>query len=1016
MKPQTPTKGIVKFLVVLVYCFVSLAVFSFSTYAIDVVSSSPSGTVTSSLVNLTATTDVNSTCRYSNSDVVYENMLAMCGGLTSHTTCSALELSNGGYTYYVRCKDTNNNTMNTSAQISFNVNSPAPQVISHSPNEVSTNSYSLEIITNKNGFCKFSTSPGTNFNDMTGVFDITGETTHKETFNNVQQGDYEYYVRCRDEYGNVAQSDYEIEITADVPPSAQILLSDSSPVKPGTIDLTLVTSEDVQDAPSLSYTLQGASGSSTTISVPLSGSGRTWNGIMLIADTADKLVGSFNYRASDLNGKEGTLITVGKTFVVDSSSPPKVNFLKATAESDGDIKLRWYLDDEELHDVSKYRIYRAEAEGVNNLDFYDVTSDDSYIDTDTEINTKYYYKVSAFDSAGNEGPLSAEVSAVAENIYYVATYNTSSSSSSSSNTGYKLTNNLIQQVDERKQEVNDFLLEVKELQLELEADTEDEKDLKETFRFNQLYVDAINSINSYLKELEDIKFKELTNNEFDFELKKVNLKIDSLKANIPTSINVDASDQFSISTTEEDMQSAIQNIFNLYRVAGISEEDRTKYSQYNSEKNSAFTISPRYKHVTVEQQDGSNKKYTLVEKTIESNIDRSLLYLIETIPKSFAQDIKDITFVKGKYDVVKRDPVVRYTLSGLDEISYYVKGHKETTELIESKSVVVTDPEKFLYGSSAVDDGTTNDGIVTKDDIDDGTKNMITGRLIPFITNNPVISKSGIVVGIIVIAGLLVYYFFFLGNEPPGNMPIPKELKNNPNVNLDKKNIFNTLSNYVSNLTKPKINLPATTGQNLQYHHNTNIHNQNMNYHKSTNHNQHNLHHSDANNYHHANKPHQNNQLQLQNHEDNSFMYQNFASSEYEKVGLKPLKEIDAHILLKKANQQINNLEFDSANNIYFMLLSQYENFMSNLGGNEKETLAGDINKLYQKLCLYIKINQAHNCIQKNDYLNLSYLLNQVADHYNTVAQDETDNTRLLDYAKKWHNSYSAKLINFRNN
>jgi hypothetical protein len=78
----------------------------------------PSGTIYSTGTTLTATTNENSVCRYSATDVAYENMTGnFTGSTTTHT--ASISPGYGSYTYYVRCNDTAGNVNITSAVISF---------------------------------------------------------------------------------------------------------------------------------------------------------------------------------------------------------------------------------------------------------------------------------------------------------------------------------------------------------------------------------------------------------------------------------------------------------------------------------------------------------------------------------------------------------------------------------------------------------------------------------------------------------------------------------------------------------------------------------------------------------------------------------------------------------------------------------------------------------------------------------------------------------------------------------
>ena len=49
-----------------------------------------------------------------------------------------------------------------------------------------------------------------------------------------------------------------IKFTVDLPPSASIKLSDKSPVKAGTIEVTVTTSENIDNTPTLEYAYNDA--------------------------------------------------------------------------------------------------------------------------------------------------------------------------------------------------------------------------------------------------------------------------------------------------------------------------------------------------------------------------------------------------------------------------------------------------------------------------------------------------------------------------------------------------------------------------------------------------------------------------------------------------------------------------------------------------------------------------------------------------------------------------------------
>ena len=94
--------------------------FTLDTEAPNVTDTSPNGTVAKNSITLKATTNENAVCRYSTNDVAYANMTSnLTGAGITHT--DVLKLSNGNYIYYVRCSDSYENVMASSANITFTV-------------------------------------------------------------------------------------------------------------------------------------------------------------------------------------------------------------------------------------------------------------------------------------------------------------------------------------------------------------------------------------------------------------------------------------------------------------------------------------------------------------------------------------------------------------------------------------------------------------------------------------------------------------------------------------------------------------------------------------------------------------------------------------------------------------------------------------------------------------------------------------------------------------------------------
>lgn len=87
---------------------------------------------TTTSVILSVNTDESATCRYNLTDISYDNMTGLFNDNVTIHTASYNVSSGTSYTIYVRCRDTLNNTDNSSVTISFSVDSvPPPAPVSH---------------------------------------------------------------------------------------------------------------------------------------------------------------------------------------------------------------------------------------------------------------------------------------------------------------------------------------------------------------------------------------------------------------------------------------------------------------------------------------------------------------------------------------------------------------------------------------------------------------------------------------------------------------------------------------------------------------------------------------------------------------------------------------------------------------------------------------------------------------------------------------------------------------------
>lgn len=558
----------------------------------------------------------------------------------------------GKYTVYIDYIDSNGCVASSlnEAESKITVHSSdtvPPQIESHSPSGRVTNPHTiLSITTNEKATCKYSSTENMPYNMMEETFSsITGKTNHISYLTDLDQKEYQFYVKCKDGQGNMATEDYIIHFLIDLPPTAQIKLDSQTPIKAGTISVTLTTSEEVQQTPSLIFTLDGEE----EIFIPLTGTGRTWTGIMIIDEPDINKVGYFKFLGTDLTGNNGDIITSGKIFLVDTKKPSSTTSINAISKKSGSIRLKWYYDEE---DIFYFKIYRSTTEDVNYLDFYEKIDISPFTDSDVNPGETYYYKVTAVDKAGNEGQLSREVHATG----LIKTIETEEK---------VLPIELVGEVDSLIMKVNQIISEAEIALIDLKREKKIAEDLN--------LIEKSNNAKSELVDLEkvlgNLKTQDLTQVELSKKLSRITLELKIIKKKIAENIIINKETDFSQNLGLDDIESVIKEAY---------PEVTDKFIADNKELQDFLSVRTKMKEIIVSYLDGSEKYYTLIEEQVSiDGIDNiNNLELIESIPKSVIEDANDIDFKTSSYDILKRDPIVKWSINSDSKKIRYILNKK----------------------------------------------------------------------------------------------------------------------------------------------------------------------------------------------------------------------------------------------------------------------------------------------------------------------------------------------------
>lgn len=178
----------------------------------------PIGIVQPGPVTISVDTADLARCRYNTSDVNFNSMegvMSSPDGLTHSANLGVL--SNGSYTYYIRCKDFAGNENPTSLPITFTVGTTAPiqstqpvtsapKIIKTGPSGILYQGYTtLSVTTDKAANCRYS-AYNKAYDSMTLYFESSDQFLHTADITLPQYGTYTYYVRCADSTGNVSSA------------------------------------------------------------------------------------------------------------------------------------------------------------------------------------------------------------------------------------------------------------------------------------------------------------------------------------------------------------------------------------------------------------------------------------------------------------------------------------------------------------------------------------------------------------------------------------------------------------------------------------------------------------------------------------------------------------------------------------------------------------------------------------------------------------------------------------------
>ncbi len=627
-----------------------------------------------------------------------------------------------------KAKDENNQTTEKEIIIA----KPPKISLESSGGTIQKETYEIELKTSIDATCKYDLEEK-EYAEKQYTLKKDGKT-HTGTTPTLEQGHHTIHITCKSEHN--AKSNAEIPLEVSLKPTAEIRLSPRPPLRAGIVKVEVIASEDLITTPELRYYFDD---DTTPRSITLTGSGRRWEGYIVISESDKKRIGTFTFKGTDKTNIEGTEITNGKVFIVDNSKPVQVTSI--TSEVQGDrIKIEWRYLEEERDNIKEYRVYRKKGSGgVDYIDYYETTTNNYFYDTNVEYEEAYYYKISAVNHAGQEGELSREIA---------ITFRPETTSAERETRTEELAPALRTLLNSKISQVERIIMDIESAERQLQRATG--RELTETIQNLDILsriASSKNKINNIKGELEKLKDKSLSEEEFGLSVDTFMEEAENEMKRTPIGVEIKDSASYEEFSDDEKAREAIEEYFSF---EGLDVEESDTRSLINTivTMQDLFLVEVTLIKAEIQYPDHSETA-SIVKKRISSQETIENAEVLEKIPNRVAQTATDINFLE-RPEIIRQNPLVKWTAErlGTKTITYYVKEDIDMSDLRDTKTIVVSG-----------------------EDIEQ-KQNLITGRAVQAeedTDRHPLFIP--LIIGIMTVLLLTTYYVKYASNDGLGSTP-----------------------------------------------------------------------------------------------------------------------------------------------------------------------------------------------------------------------------------------------------
>ena len=245
--------------------------------------------------------------------------------------------------------------------------------------------------------------------------------------------------------------------------------------------------------------------------------------------------------------------------------------------------------------------------------------------------------------------------------------------------------------EENNEEIDSLINRINGISSDFEKLAKPEREVFESLKIQEKLDDAKTELSRYKRDLNNLIWRRL--NETELKQAEIDIydKIEDLKDEIPTSLNVIDSTEFVAYPKDKDIENITLSYLNS-KSKKYSKRQEKGIVEDTKELQSLITITTSAKIVEIEYLSNKKEKITLIEKELRIDESSKDLILVEYIPKEIAKDVNEIESLFD-YETILSDPLVSINIEGLDKLAYYFRKEINLEDAKKTKSILINEGE-----------------------------------------------------------------------------------------------------------------------------------------------------------------------------------------------------------------------------------------------------------------------------------------------------------------------------------